>query len=350
MSYSRVRRRLPVVTFIALIFLLSLFTLMYKLYSPILVSNANMKSTARLKDSFTAATLLSSNCTRMPVWTKGEYKFFDDRYSNISTIWSSKHKEMTPEALQWWLRIQQSKDTFSTSDLRNLVGKLLEIIPDVMPYATNVSNRCLQCAVVGNSGNLRDSRYGQLIDSHDYIMRMNTAKTVGFEKDVGSRTTHHFMYPESFVEVIGETKFVLIPFKPLDVSWLISALTTGTIVRTYMPVRKQINVSKKMIEVYNPAFMYYVHKTWNELHGRYPSTGMLVLLFAMHICDQVNVFGFGATSKGNWDHYYQPPVEPSLEKDSAFKLTGVHNAEFETDIVKQLEEIGKITVYRGSRV
>lgn len=58
---------------------------------------------------------------------------------------------------------------------------------------------------------------------------MNHAQTTGFEKDVGTRTTHHVMYPESAQDLDNGTSLVLIPFKTLDLQWIISALTTGTI-------------------------------------------------------------------------------------------------------------------------
>lgn len=59
--------------------------------------------------------------------------------------------------------------------------------------------------------------------------RMNQAPTTGFEEDVGARTTHHVMYPESAIDLDNTTSLVLIPFKTLDLQWIISALTTGTI-------------------------------------------------------------------------------------------------------------------------
>lgn len=58
---------------------------------------------------------------------------------------------------------------------------------------------------------------------------MNKALTRGFEKDVGNRTTHHFMYPESAVDVDGGVSLVLLPFKLRDLEWLTSALSTGHI-------------------------------------------------------------------------------------------------------------------------
>lgn len=58
---------------------------------------------------------------------------------------------------------------------------------------------------------------------------MNRAPTVGYESDVGSKTTHHFVYPESYKELAENVSMILIPFKTLDLRWIVTALTTGTI-------------------------------------------------------------------------------------------------------------------------
>lgn len=58
---------------------------------------------------------------------------------------------------------------------------------------------------------------------------MNRAPTVGFEADVGSKTTHHLVYPESFRELGEDVSMILVPFKTIDLQWVVSATTTGTI-------------------------------------------------------------------------------------------------------------------------
>ncbi len=55
--------------------------------------------------------------------------------------------------------------------------------------------------------------------------------TKGYENDVGSKTTHRFIYPESATDVDNSTYLVLSPFKILDLEWLISAFTTKNITR-----------------------------------------------------------------------------------------------------------------------
>lgn len=49
------------------------------------------------------------------------------------------------------------------------------------------------------------------------------------------------------------------------------------------------SVSLPQVQIFNPAFFKYVHDRWTRHHGRYPSTGMLVLFFALHVCDEVGL-------------------------------------------------------------
>lgn len=41
------------------------------------------------------------------------------------------------------------------------------------------------------------------------------------------------------------------------------------------------------ILVYHPAFIKYVFDSWLQGHGRYPSTGILSVIFSLHVCDEV---------------------------------------------------------------
>ena len=43
--------------------------------------------------------------------------------------------------------------------------------------------------LVGSSGDIIGENKGEFINSFPVIIRMNDAKTIGFEKDVGNRTT-----------------------------------------------------------------------------------------------------------------------------------------------------------------
>ena len=58
------------------------------------------------------------------------------------------------------------------------VSKVFQMFPHG-PYFTESSpDRCVTCAVVGNSGNLNGSLYGPLIDFHDIVIRYNETSSL----------------------------------------------------------------------------------------------------------------------------------------------------------------------------
>uniref|UniRef100_A0A4W5JXJ2 CMP-N-acetylneuraminate-beta-galactosamide-alpha-2,3-sialyltransferase 2 n=1 Tax=Hucho hucho TaxID=62062 RepID=A0A4W5JXJ2_9TELE len=251
---------------------------------------------------------------------------------------TDRDNNMDPLALKWWLALQRSTDERT---IYEVIQKMFQVIApparDVQPKQA----QCRKCAVVGNSGNLLGSQYGALIDSHNSVIRMNKATTSGFEADVGNRTTHHFMYPESAVDIGPGVHLVLLPFKLSDLQWVASALSTGEIKTTYMRVKDRVQADKDKVIVINPAFFKYTHDRWTERHGRYPSTGMLAIIFALHICDEVSVFGYGADQHGNWHHYWE-----ENKYGGAFRKTRVHHADFEAEVIQKLDTEGKIKLHR----
>ncbi|XP_029591088.1 CMP-N-acetylneuraminate-beta-galactosamide-alpha-2,3-sialyltransferase 1 isoform X1 [Salmo trutta] len=267
--------------------------------------------------------------------------WFTERFNqSVHPLMSRRNSLLTDDTYHWWQQLQGHKDPANFSEV---VEKLFQVIPDDDDlYKDAGPERCRTCAVVGNSGNLKGSRYGPLIDSSDVIIRMNMAPTSGFEKDVGSRTTHHVMYPESAIDLDNTTSLLLIPFKTLDLQWITSALTTGSINETYVPVQSRIKANKNRVLIYSPAFFKYVSDTWLESKGRYPSTGFLSLLFAVHICDKVSVYGFGADQYGNWHHYWE-----NNYNGGNFRETGVHDADHEYNVTLLLADKHKINIFKG---
>ncbi|XP_072226218.1 CMP-N-acetylneuraminate-beta-galactosamide-alpha-2,3-sialyltransferase 1-like [Leuresthes tenuis] len=206
--------------------------------------------------------------------------------TSIQPLLSAKHK-LSEDAFNWWKHIQNEKRNFDT--YKATVGKLFEIFPPSPSLTEPSPDRCRTCAVVGNSINLKGSHYGPLIDFQDFILRMNHAHIKGFEADVGNRTTHRIMYPESAVDLDNTTHLVLLPFKILDLEWLIKAFTTGFSGVSYAPMKSKIKANKDLVMVVNPAFMRYVHDMWLEKKGSYPSTGFMAFILALHICDEVSL-------------------------------------------------------------
>ncbi|NWY20673.1 SIA4B sialyltransferase, partial [Aphelocoma coerulescens] len=203
-------------------------------------------------------------------------------------------------------------------------------------------SHCRTCVVVGNSGQLKGSSHGLLIETHDWMLRMNRAKITGFELDVGMRTTHHLMYPESAVNLRPNVHLVLVPFKPLDLQWVTTSFSTRELTHTYVRVKQYIKADRSKVLILSPAFLKYIHDNWTQHHGRrYPSTGFTALLFALHTCQQVSVFSFGADSEGNWHHYREKKCW-----SGAFCRTRVHDADVEFSLTKRLARKGRTVFYK----
>ncbi|KAK2109894.1 hypothetical protein P7K49_009640 [Saguinus oedipus] len=51
-------------------------------------------------------------------------------------------------------------------------------------------------------------------------------------------------------------------------------------------------------------FFRYIQESWMENYGQYLSLGFVALFYALHTCDQVSLFGFGADNHKRWSHYW----------------------------------------------
>ncbi|XP_063040439.1 CMP-N-acetylneuraminate-beta-galactosamide-alpha-2,3-sialyltransferase 2-like isoform X2 [Engraulis encrasicolus] len=222
-------------------------------------------------------------------------------------------------------------------DYKRVVDKIFQTIPDKEMHRDAGPERCRVCSVVGNSGNLINSHYGPMIDDGDFVFRINRGPTKGFEQDVGSRTTHRVIYPESAVDMGNSTHMVFFAFKLADLKWLVSLFTTHTIKQQNKVVKITTKANMSLVMVVSPGFMKYVHHQWLNKHGRYPSTGFMTVIMAFHICDKVRVYGFGADKDGNWNHYFER-IRPAYK-------TGIHGGTFEYVTLKELQKRNKLELY-----
>ncbi|XP_038052058.1 CMP-N-acetylneuraminate-beta-galactosamide-alpha-2,3-sialyltransferase 2-like isoform X4 [Patiria miniata] len=228
--------------------------------------------------------LLGGAKTCKRAWQRGASPWFDKRYNEtIPPLWTGRNRELTKEVRDWWLSIHED----GNRDIPALLKSLFKLIPEADPYPRRNLERCVRCAVVGNSGNLRNSKYGKLIDSHHRI------------------------------------------------------------IRTYSPVPRFIEAERSKIQIYNPALMFQGKFSWIGSEERWPSTGFLMILFAFHICDEVNIFGFGASSYGAWDHYWEPDAGPW---NLIYKFfLSPHKHSVEETILEKWNEEGKVKIHRGVR-
>ncbi|XP_032806252.1 CMP-N-acetylneuraminate-beta-galactosamide-alpha-2,3-sialyltransferase 1-like [Petromyzon marinus] len=280
-----------------------------------------------------------------PIPKRNNSAWFKSHYNDtVTPFLTNQTATLSNDTLKWFKTMQSDRNT--PEKLQALVTTLLSLLPPNAGFPRPSSKSCLRCAVVGNSGNVKDLRYGTFIDQHTFVFRMNNAPVQCFERDVGKRTTHRFVYPESFKEDIATgVGLVLMAFKSNDFLWLLNKLPNYNVSRFLLKKKVSLlDLKQTKVLVVNPTFMKYVREAWSEKHGRYPSTGFLTTLFALHVCDEVNLFGFGQDRRGSWHHYWAD----TYTGGAAWRKTLVHDGDYEASILARLDEEGIINIYRES--
>ncbi|KAK1331874.1 hypothetical protein QTO34_007550 [Cnephaeus nilssonii] len=333
------RRTLKVLTLLVLFVFLTSFLLSYS-HTTATSAWLPKQLALELSDSFRRLLAFSRRpcaCARC-VGQRRVSSWFDDRFNwSMQPLLTAKNAFLDEDTYTWWLTLQREKQPH---DLNDTLKELFRVVPHnvdpLLEKKAGAAGAVLSWATRATCGSPGTGLTSTAMTS------MNKAPTAGFEADVGSKTTHHFVYPESFRELAENVSMVLVPFKTLDLEWVVSATTTGTISHTYIPVPSKIKVRKDQILIYHPAFIKYVFDSWLQGHGRYPSTGILSVIFSLHVCDEVDLYGFGADSRGNWHHYWEN--NPSA---GAFRKTGVHDGDFESNVTTTLASIHKIRIFKG---
>ena len=181
-------------------------------------------------------------------------------------------------------------------------------LPPDAPSA-NMGMRYKSCAVVGSSGILTRALFGEEIDAHDAVFRVNQAPTRGgCATYSGARTTvrvlnahwlHRYARGGDRRELPLERNVTLVLAR-YDAK-LVSALQ-GTLLsteRTDVAIRI---VSRRVFGALSRVLLLF-RKSLEEsglylggAGGRVPSTGIHAAYLAMHLCANVSLYGFGLTS------------------------------------------------------
>ncbi|XP_032472735.1 alpha-N-acetylgalactosaminide alpha-2,6-sialyltransferase 2 isoform X3 [Phocoena sinus] len=226
---------------------------------------------------------------------------------------------------------------------------------------------CIRCAVVGNGGILNGSRQGQNIDAHDYVFRLNGAVIKGFEKDVGTKTSFYGFTVNTMKNSLisysnlgftsvpqgQDLRYIFVPSDIRDYMMLRSAILgvpvpegpdKGDRPQTYFGPE----ASASKFKLLHPDFISYLTERFlkskwinTKFRGLYmPSTGALMLLTALHTCDQVSAYGFITSNYQKFsDHYFE-----RIKKPLIFYVN--HDLSLEATLWKDLHEAGILWLYQ----
>ncbi|NWH35992.1 SIA4B sialyltransferase, partial [Chloropsis hardwickii] len=259
--------------------------------------------------------------TNSTAWFNTHYK------AAIGPLLMGADHELSSDVVQCWLTLQGPP---SGVQLQAIIQQLFNVLQALTADVWDPSH-CRTCAVVGNSGQLKGSSHGLLIYAHDWVL--------SWKRSVLSISTVTFVYPESAVNLRTDVHLDLVPFKPLEPQWVTSAFSTRELTRCHG--EQLITPLSTQVLILSLAFPKYIHKNWTQHHGRYPSTGFTALLFALHTCQQVSLFGFGADSEGNWHHYWE-----KNHWSRAFCRIRVHDADVEFSLLGRRALEGRIVFYK----
>ncbi|KAM9078872.1 CMP-N-acetylneuraminate-beta-galactosamide-alpha-2,3-sialyltransferase 4 isoform 1-T1 [Megaptera novaeangliae] len=252
----------------------------------------------------------------------------------------------------FWVKTPSAYELpYGTKGSEDLLLRVLAITSYSVPESIQ-SLKCRRCVVVGNGHRLRNSSLGEAINKYDVVIRLNSAPVAGYEHDVGSKTTMRLFYPESAhfnpkVEDNPDTLLVMVAFKAMDFHWIESILSDKKRVRKGFWKQPPLiwDVNPKQIRILNPFFMEIAADKLLSLPiqqpykiKQKPTTGLLAITLALHLCDLVHIAGFGypdAHHKKQSIHYYEYITLKSM-------VWSGHNVSQEALAIKRMLEIGAV--------
>ncbi|XP_040988247.1 sialyltransferase-like protein 2 [Juglans microcarpa x Juglans regia] len=208
-----------------------------------------------------------------------------EQVRNSTTILTREFIDALPNGWEEyaWHRINKGILLNRCKNKTLCVEKLSLVLPDTPPYLPRQFGRC---AVIGNSGDLLKTSFGNEIDGYDAVIRENGAPIQNYSDYVGKKSTFRLLNRGSA--------------KALDkVVELDETRKEVLIIKTTIH-----DIMRKMIQdvpIKNPVYLMLGASFGSAAKG----TGLKALEFALSICESVDMYGFTVDpGYKEWTRYF----------------------------------------------
>ncbi|XP_076791534.1 alpha-N-acetylgalactosaminide alpha-2,6-sialyltransferase 2 isoform X3 [Arvicanthis niloticus] len=269
----------------------------------------------------------------------------DDRFHglfNLSTpvlLWDGLFTQ------ELWKNLSQHKVPYGWQGLsRKVITSTLKLLKnpesaELFGASRKLPLNCIRCAVVGNGGILNGSRQGQKIDAHDYVFRLNGAITEGFEQDVGTKISFYGFTVNTMKNSL--ISYAKLGFTSVPQGQDLRYIFIPSSIRDYLMLRSAI-LGVPVPEGPDKGDRFLKSKLINTRFGDMymPSTGALMLLTALHTCDQVSAYGFITNNYQKYsDHYFDREKKPLI-------FYANHDLSLEAALWRDLHSAGILWLYQ----